>query len=328
MKKYIIILAGISILAILTSLKNNFRFRSEHLQSAKLYEPMEFLKVIAQKNKIYIVRPGWCSAFQSHYGSACTVQSDSLVGTIYEYLPDQISLRKIADMLVVRSFYGVTVINNKLYLIGGYNKDWKPTNSVFELNLDTKKWTIKANLSKPRAYLAAESVNGAIYVMYGEGTPDYFERMVPDSNQWIKIKPNKSYTTNTQINKIETSGVSDFKIYIISASGKGLFEYNYTDNSVRELAPPPFQTEQFCSLVINKRIYVAGGSLPTALDDKVYMFDIVTKEWQKVGRLTAPRSRTAMVSYGGMLLFMGGSLTDMGQSPKITDEIYMYRPIK
>jgi hypothetical protein len=330
MKKSILLIAISSLILLSFRFAGNYKLSgtSGTMQSAKLFEPMEFLKVVTFRNKIYVIKPGWCKEFQVHYGSTQANVTDSLPGVVYEFIPEMIALKKIAEMPDTRSFFGADVLNNKLYILGGYDSKWKLSNVVWELNLDTKKWNRKAPLNKKRAQFACEAVNGNIYALYGDGATGQIERMIPDSNRWVVVNPKLSSTNCSQISLVRASEMADNKIYVAAPLGKGFFTYSPFDNTIQELPNTPFQTDQFSSMVVSKRIYFAGGSLPGAFDDKVYMFDIISGTWQTVGKLPAPRCRSAMVSYSSMILFLGGSLTDIGQAPQITDEIYMYRPMR
>ncbi|MHC4323828.1 MAG: Kelch repeat-containing protein, partial [Planctomycetota bacterium] len=71
-----------------------------------------------------------------------------------------------ADMPTRRSWFSSSVVNEKIYAIGGWLEGERIT-AVEEYDPATNTWTKKADLPAARAYLSTCAVDGKIYVIGG-----------------------------------------------------------------------------------------------------------------------------------------------------------------
>ncbi len=109
-----------------------------------------------------------------------------VVPTVEEYDPVTNKWTKKADMPPPRSGLSASMVNGKIYTIGGSAKFV----TVNEYNPSTDKWTNKADIPTRRGYLSTSVVNGKIYVVGGwDGMDKFFstvEEYDPSTDTWTK----------------------------------------------------------------------------------------------------------------------------------------------
>jgi N-acetylneuraminic acid mutarotase len=82
------------------------------------------------------------------------------------YDPSTDSWSTKAPMPTPRAFFAAAVVNNKIYIIGGFNNSGHiSTNEVYDPSTDT--WSTKAPMPTARSNLAAAVVNNIIYAIGG-----------------------------------------------------------------------------------------------------------------------------------------------------------------
>lgn len=189
------------------------------------------------------------------------------VPTVYQYNPSTEEWREMAPMPTARGALGVTVYQNRIYAIGGY--DGKHNSAAVEIfDPDANAWSSAASMPTPRDHLAVATVGSRIYAIGGRPKLDYHQNMAtveeydPHTNQW---QPRASLpTARSGI----TAGVIDNWIYVIGGeSGEGTFAtneaYNPAKDKWRTMAPMPTARHGLGSAVVNKRLYaISGGPSP------------------------------------------------------------------
>ena len=94
-------------------------------------------------------------------------------------------------MSISRSEITSAVLNDKIYVIGGFENGRSPTPEVEVYDPITNNWTIVAPLPQPLDHTAAASYNGKLYVVGG----GYLDRNTlsnklfvydPNANQWTQ----------------------------------------------------------------------------------------------------------------------------------------------
>ncbi|MCW5600118.1 kelch repeat-containing protein [Nitrosomonas sp.] len=209
---------------------------------------------IASLNGFLYVIGGFTKAFLSIWHA---------VPTVYQYNPSSKTWREMTPMPTARGALGVTVYQNRIYAIGGY--DGKLNSAAVEI-FDPEKntWTTAAPMPTPRDHLAVATVNSRIYAIGGRPELDYHQNMStveeydPYTNQW---QPRSDMPTARS--GITASVIGD-RIYVLGGeSGEGTFATNeaYTpaDDRWQVMAPMPTARHGLGSAVVNERLYVIGG---------------------------------------------------------------------
>jgi len=192
----------------------------------------------------------------------------------YDPVSDEWTVR--TPMPTARLKAGASVVNGKIYVIGGAVKDgedWAVTASVEEYDPEIDTWTKKADMPTARGYFRAATVNGKIYAIGGREAGGYFtmfaavEEYDPMTNTWKKL-PDMLPGANAFFG----ISVVNERIYIVGGRGEAnrlseAYEYNPVRDTWKKLPDmPTTRTELACSAV-NSRVYAIGGYIGTRLPD-------------------------------------------------------------
>jgi N-acetylneuraminic acid mutarotase len=86
---------------------------------------------------------------------------------VEEYHPATDTWTRKADMPTARNALCVSVVDGRIYAIGGSDGIATPLNTVEEYNPETDTWTRKADMPTARYALSTSTVNGKIYAIGG-----------------------------------------------------------------------------------------------------------------------------------------------------------------
>jgi|GEM_PF-1324143 len=324
----LIIFTLLGIILFNSFVSSKFKSGSTYSKQAKLSVPMMLPKVVKTKEKFYVLSQGNSEGFRRQLNiSVNALPADTQI-VIYEFLPLNAILKKITDAGFVRSFFGACVIENKLFIAGGFDSKWNPASNLFEYDFISKKWTSKKSMNISRVNFALECINGKIYAIGGENTNGSVEIYQPENNQWELIKVNFLPNKLEPLKSITSSSVIENKIFLLGKQNSAFKIFAPETGIMTEGPVAPFSTMYFCSAVSNKKIYIAGGINKNEFDPCVYLFNMVDGSWTNVGKIPVPRYGSGLLYYNSMLLFLGGSISNPSQPATPTNEIYIYRPVK
>jgi len=159
----------------------------------------EGLGVVTVNGKIYAIGGG-------------SPPAGDITGTNEEYDSISDTWRTSASMPTPRSYFGIAVVGNKIYCIGGWTAN-NETNVIEVYNTETNSWETKKPMPLPRYGLTANTVGEKIYVI--GGNPSTFLTLVydPETDTW---------TIKTRIPvpvAFHSSAVLNNKIYIMGGYG-------------------------------------------------------------------------------------------------------------
>jgi N-acetylneuraminic acid mutarotase len=92
-----------------------------------------------------------------------------VLSSVQEYDPMTDTWAKKANMPTARGYLSTSVVNGKIYAIGGALQDMASTSTVEVYDLATDTWTKRANMPTVRFCLSTSVVNGYIYAIGGGG---------------------------------------------------------------------------------------------------------------------------------------------------------------
>jgi hypothetical protein len=295
-------------------------------QQAKLPTSMMLPQVVQTKTKCYVISQGNTEYFRKQFNIASNALGSDTEVIVYEFMPANASLRKLSGAGFVRSFFGACINGNKIYIAGGFDSKGKPTSSLFEYDITSKKCTEKNAMFLARTRFALECVGGKLYAIGGENTNGSIEVYKPETDIWelvtvkyipVNLKPMLDITASAVIeNKICLLGPSVFQIF---TPGDGI---------QAEGSTPPMKSKYFDVAVYSKKIYVAGGTTNMGNDDGIYLYNSVEGTWSNVGKIPAPRYGAGLTYFSSMLIYLGGSTVDYSSPAEPNNEIYIYRPSK
>ncbi|TYP78286.1 N-acetylneuraminic acid mutarotase [Nitrosomonas communis] len=213
---------------------------------------------IASHNGMLYVIGGFTKSFLSIWHA---------VPTVYQYNPSTAKWRELAPMPTARGALSVTVYQNRIYAIGGY--DGKHNSAAVEIfDPETNSWSSGTMMPTPRDHLAVTAVRSRIYAIGGRSDLDYHHNMGtveeydPQTDQW-RARAHLP-TARSGI----TAGVINGWIYVLGGeSGEGTFATNEAYDPAQDqwhtMAPMPTARHGLGSAVADGRLYViSGGPTP------------------------------------------------------------------
>ena len=214
-----------------------------------------------------------------------------------------------ADMPTARNWLSTSVVDGKIYAIGGmtvYRGTDLATVEVYDPVTDT--WTQKADMPTPRGWLATSAVNGKIYAIGGGSSDNKVEEYDPATDTWTE-----KADLPTPRGALATSVVNG-KIYAIGGGPSGAMvatveEYDPATDTWTKKADMPTARKILSSSVVNGKIYAVGGQSPSVFPafSTVEEYDPVTDTWTKKADMPAPRTAPSTSVVGDKIYAFGGA---------------------
>ena len=192
-------------------------------------------------------------------------------------------------------------------------------------------WGMRAPLLEPNSETAVAQLGNQIYVIGGYpssrssvSTVQIYDVVL---NSWSLASP-----LPRPVNHAMAAAVQD-KVYVIggqsSASGEGpfldgVFVYDPATDSWTTGALMPTGRSGGTAVVIDDKIYVAGGRPPHGHDFAVY--DPLENSWQTLPDMPTARNHVAGGAIGGKLYVVGGRF-GAGFQSEMTDVLEVYDPV-
>jgi N-acetylneuraminic acid mutarotase len=200
-------------------------------------------------------------------GGASSDSRREPLSTVEAYDPVADTWTKKADMPTPRNGLATSVVDGKIYAIGGWNgSSIISTVEVYDPATDT--WTRKANMLTARSYFAASAVNGKIYAIggwTGIARISTVEEYDPATDTWTK----KADMPTAR--EILSSSAANGKIYAIGGylpsfvSAATVEQYDPATDTWTKKADMPTARGWQASSAVNGMIYVIGGGTPANL---------------------------------------------------------------
>ena len=239
---------------------------------------------------------------------------------------------KKADMPTSRNRHSTSVVDGKIYAIGGIGGIWWNVASVEVYDQVTDTWMKRADMLTPRHGLSTSVVDGVIYVIGGVNNNwsvcSTVEVYDPATDKWMK-KANMP-TARAYL----CANIVDGKIYAIGGwNGKpqavGLStveEYDPATDTWTKKSDMPTARSGFSSSVVDRKIYAIGGVIVNrVLISTVEEYDPVTDTWTKKADMPTPRARLSTSVLDGKIYVIGGlddafwGLSTVGVYDPVTD---------
>ncbi len=219
---------------------------------------------------------------QKILGAACTTfegkiyvfggrVGDMYTGTslksTYVYDPNSDSWTRKSDMLTARAYLTASLVNGKIYLIGGATTGYEGLKSVQMYDPSSDSWFSKEDLPRGRVLHTANVYNGKIYVL-GGGVASNNATGTAYRDFDVYDPVNDSWESEEDLSKARlghASGMIDENLYIcggITTNDERLYdlkEYNFITHSWTSRASMPFPRRWFVLCVYNKKLYLFGG---------------------------------------------------------------------
>lgn len=202
-------------------------------------------------------------------GGARSVYEES-TATVEVYDAENNTWEYIKEIPENRFCFGACVLEDQIYVIGGvksYATRNDPLSSVHKFDPYTGTWESCRDMSVPRSFLTADTINGKIYAIgggihkiYQEGTVEAYD---PAGDTWV------SKTSMSDARNYPCSGIVNDRIYVTGGIDRTYPPYQskteiynpYTDDWItapREDFLPVGISDLSC-VTMNKKMYVFGG---------------------------------------------------------------------
>jgi RNA polymerase sigma factor (sigma-70 family) len=259
-------------------------------------------------NKIYVI--GGCIVNAGIYTSLTTVE---------EYNPKNDSWTKKADMPTSRGLFGVGVVNEKIYAIGGeilIGGGESITAVVEEYDPKIDKWTKKANMPTARCGIITVAANGKIYVIGGINGNLQVLSNVEEYDPVIDVWTRKADMPVAKAGSA-FAGINN-KIYIFGGQAgwwngqvfSTVEEYNPVTDTWSEKSEMPSPLVCPSATMINNKVYILGGENPNkavvALST-VYEYDLVNDKWTTKPDMPIAKVMLSTSLANGKIYVIGGA---------------------
>ena len=181
---------------------------------------------------------------------------------------------ELQPMNETRQYASAAILNDELYVAGGFNSNNPCLSSVEKYSFATKKWENVQNMNQPRAYHSLVSSMGYLYSIGGfNGRSDYnsVERFDPNTNLWEYVSSKQFKTSGL------TAVVCENEIYAIGGFSMKSCE-KFSNGKWETIADMNIERDCAAACVINGKIYVVGGESNDAWNS-TEMYDPATNTW-------------------------------------------------
>jgi DNA-binding transcriptional ArsR family regulator len=178
-------------------------------------------------------------------------------------------------MGLAKTGFGVGVVNDKIYVIGGhpYDSTKVTIDDVSVYDPSTDQWRSKQPMPGSLAWFGTAVYQDEIYVIGGA----WFLRGSEKNNVWVYSPATNSWTTKTSMPTARggaDANVVDRKIYVIGGSATDAFDstidvvldvnevYDPVADTWSTKTPIPTPVSAYASAVVDGKIYVIGGLAP------------------------------------------------------------------
>jgi len=187
-------------------------------------------------------------------------------GGIAEVEAAQSGWRSFAPLPTSNSEIAIAQMNERIYVIGGYPSTRRFEATVQVYDAETNSWGFAPPLPQPLHHTMAAGVNDKVYVLGGETS---------------------------------ATGSANQGVYL-----NNVYEYDPQTQTWTEKSPMPTARSGGAAVVVDNKIYVAGGRPPGGHAFEVY--DPATDRWTVLPDLPTQRNHLAAGAIGGKVYVAGG----------------------
>lgn len=264
---------------------------------------------------------------------------DSLV---YDTVSD--AWAKISATTLHRCFLTASVVNGKIYAIGGLGDNGTSEEMNEEYDPETDMWTTKLSMPTTRWNLASGVVNNKIYAIGGihrgeimdtAASSDVVEEYDPEMDEWTTKAPMPTARHNVAVvavnNKIYAIGGIYMEGLMPTESGPPydvVEEYDPEMDEWITKTPMPTPRRNFAAAVVNGKIYAIGGytSDEDIPSDVVEEYDPLTDTWTSKTPMPTARVNVTASTVNDKIYAIGGISSYF--TPSVINNVEEYDPSK
>jgi predicted secreted protein/N-acetylneuraminic acid mutarotase len=233
-----------------------------------------------------------------------------------------------ADMPTARFLHSASVVDGKIYVIGGTAKDM--TEAIFPVEVYDPvmdEWTTEANIPAPRAAHSASVVDGKIYVIGGAESPTVLHSTVleydPVENTWTTKSDMPTarwfFSTSVVNGKIYAIGGMSSLTNFVGLSTVEV--YDPVTDTWTSKANMPFGVWNLRTTVVDGKIYALGGRPYGTARPYVQEYDPATDTWTRKSDMPLSTGGMGSAVLGDKIIVIGGWLHS-GNYPYTAVQMY------
>lgn len=247
--------------------------------------------------------------------------SGNITDAVEVYNPQSNTWRNTTPMPVKLWRTMVAVVNEKLYMMGGYRSTgsfpFSPTREVFEYDPANDTWTAKASLPGPRGMGAAVVLDGNIHLLAGAFSNALRDHLIydPQTDKW------SDGPSLIGVRSGLAAGVIDGRIYAVGGyrlqsgvfSQKTVEMFDPNTNEWTSVADLPDTRHGISAAVINDKLYVFGG-LPVAVETHSFVYDPSSDTWAELADMPSGLTMAGAAAVDGTIYVLGGGVSGLGRT--------------
>lgn len=242
-------------------------------------------------------------------------ESKPALSSMEQYNPKTKKWTLMKPMYSPRYSFQAEVVNNKIYVIGGFNNS-QYLSSVEEYDPLTNVWKLKSSMPTPRLEFKTEVVNGKIYAMGGKNLDGYvssLEAYDPETDTWSTLAP-----MPTARDYLQTKSI-DNKIFVVggrnqSAALSTTESYDVIKNEWSTLSSMSEPRMGFSLEKINGKLFAVGGGNSTGYVSSLEEYDPITNIWNTKSSMAVGRRYLQTEAANNKIYAIGG-YSNSGISP-------------
>jgi N-acetylneuraminic acid mutarotase len=241
-------------------------------------------------------------------------------------------------MPTARTEVAGAVLDEKIYIVGGYDESGKTTNIVEVYDPRSDKWDRVSSLPEPVDHAAAASYGGKLFVVGGytivEGERIPTNKLFiydPLTDGWKEMQPMSTSRGGIIANII--NGI----LYVIGGQDSSRKTVNINEaydpktDSWKERQAMPTSRHHIASSVVDGKVYVFGGrqtdKSPDINIDTNEAYDPQLDKWTSLKSMPTKRSGLSATSIGNEIYVFGGEHPFKNDEPlKTFDNTEIYNP--
>lgn len=210
-----------------------------------------------------------------------------------------------------RHHHMTATYENKVYVFGGGDENWRPTRTAWVYLPTTNRWRHLAAMPEPRYAGSAVVHDHHIYLVAGEGPTGRLLRYDPKVDRWLALAPTDQRREHTG------AVVFEGKIVVIGGRYRGYGELNSTEiydiDNNRWVGGPALKTARggHAAVVYKGSIRVFGGEVIMTGNKKTLKdserLENLSGRWQRGRGLPLALHGMPIVSTNASLYILGGS---------------------
>lgn len=210
------------------------------------------------------------------------------------------------DMLSIRLGFSATSVGNKVYIIGGSDKDSIKIPRIECYDVDTNTWSIKKDMITSRSGLSSQSVGAKIYAIGGEDSTGYATNI------------NECYDAETNLWSTKNNMPTNRRSFALAKSGSKLYAiegvrlgtrlstnecYDTITDTWTSKTSSSYKRYYSSATELNNKIYIVGYE-----SSKFSCYDTITDTWTEKSDVpsVAANYMKTLDEVGGKIYSIGG----------------------